>query len=403
MLIVQKFGGTSVGDLERIQNVANRVAKTVKEGHDVVVVVSAMSGETNKLVGYAEHFSGSPKREEVDMLLSSGERVTAALLSIALNEMGLGAESMSGRRAGIVTDTVHTKARIEHIDPTPMRRALAEGRVVVVAGFQGVNEAGRVTTLGRGGSDLSAVAIAGALEADLCEIYTDVEGIYTTDPRIEPKAKKLEKISYDEMLELASLGAKVLQNRSVELAKKLNVNLVTRSSFSDAEGTLITKEENIMEKPLVSGVALDRNQARISLGGVVDRPGIASDIFGALASNNVNIDMIIQTLGHDETTNMDFTVPMNELVDAKRVVETFIKKSEIKEASYDENICKVSIVGVGMKSHTGVAAKAFATMANENINIMMISTSEIKVSMVIDEKYAELAVRALHNAYELDK
>ncbi len=403
MLIVQKYGGTSVGDLERIQNVADRVVRTVKEGNDVVVVVSAMSGETNKLVAYAEHYSDNPKREEVDMLLSSGERVTAALLSIALNEMGIAAESMSGRRAGIVTDTVHTKARIEYIDPTPMREALKEGKVIVVAGFQGVNDLGRVTTLGRGGSDLSAVAIAGALEADLCEIYTDVDGIYTTDPRIEPKAKKLEKISYDEMLELASMGAKVLQNRSVELAKKLNVNLVTRSSFSDAEGTLITQEENIMEQPLVSGVALDRNQARISLGDVIDRPGIASDIFGKLAAANINIDMIIQTLGHDGLTDLDFTVPMNELGDARRIVETFIENKEIGEASYDESICKVSIVGVGMKSHTGVAAKAFASMAAENINIMMISTSEIKVSMVIDEKYAELAVRALHNVYELDK
>jgi len=403
MLIVQKYGGTSVGDLERIQNVANRVAKTVKEGHEVVVVVSAMSGETNKLLGFAEHYSDNPKREEVDMLLSSGERVTAALLSIALNEMGLPAESMSGRRAGIVTDTVHTKARIEHIDPAPMRKVLAEGKIIVVAGFQGVNDEGRVTTLGRGGSDLSAVAVAGALEADLCEIYTDVDGIYTTDPRIEPRAKKLEKISYDEMLELASMGAKVLQNRSVELAKKLNVNLVTRSSFSEEEGTLITQEENIMEQPLVSGVALDRNQARISLGDVIDRPGIASDIFGKLAEANVNIDMIIQTLGHDGLTDLDFTVPMNELGDARRIVETFIQNKEIGEASFDESICKVSIVGVGMKSHTGVAAKAFTAMAKENINIMMISTSEIKVSMVIDEKYAELAVRALHSAYELDK
>ncbi len=403
MLIVQKFGGTSVGDLERIQNVANRVAKTVKEGHKVVVVVSAMSGETNKLVGYAEHFSANPAREEVDMLLSSGERVTAALLSIALNEMGHQATSMSGRRAGIVTDAVHTKARIESIDPTPMLNAIEAGNIVVVAGFQGVNEEGRVTTLGRGGSDLSAVAVAGALEADLCEIYTDVDGIYTTDPRIEPNAQKMDQISYDEMLELASLGAKVLQNRSVELAKKLNVNLVTRSSFSDAEGTLITKEENIMEKPLVSGIALDKNQARISLGGVVDRPGIASDIFTKLADNSVNIDMIIQTVGHDGSTNMDFTVPKTELNDAKAVVETFISDKEVKDASYDESICKVSIVGVGMKSHTGVAAKAFQTMAAENINIMMISTSEIKVSMVIAEKYAELAVRSLHNTYELDK
>ena len=402
MLIVQKYGGTSVGDLDRIGNVAGRVARTVKAGNRVIVVVSAMSGETNKLIGYADHFSDSPKREEVDMLLSSGERVTAVLLSIALNEMGIATESMSGRRAGIVTDTVHTKARIEHIDPMPMQRSLEEGNVVVVAGFQGVNSEGRVTTLGRGGSDLSAVAIAGAMQADLCEIYTDVDGIYTTDPRIEPRAKKLDRISYDEMLELASLGAKVLQNRSVELAKKLNVNLVTRSSFSDAEGTLITKEANIMEKPLVSGVALDRNQARISLGDVIDRPGIASDIFGKLATASINIDMIIQTIGYDGRTDLDFTVPRNELADARQIVESFIEEGEIGEAGYDEGICKVSIVGVGMKSHTGVAAKAFKTMANENINIMMISTSEIKVSMVIAEKYAELAVRSLHNAYELD-
>ncbi|MGB6018320.1 MAG: aspartate kinase [Sulfurimonadaceae bacterium] len=403
MVIVQKFGGTSVGDLERIQNVANRVAKTVKDGNQVVVVVSAMSGETNKLVGFTEYFGDNPERSEVDMVLSSGERVTAALLSIALNQMGHNATSMTGRRAGIITDAVHTKARIERIDATPMKEALAEGKILVIAGFQGVNEEGRVTTLGRGGSDLSAVAVAGAIDADLCEIYTDVDGIYTTDPRIEPSAKKLDRISYDEMLELASLGAKVLQNRSVELAKKLNVNLVTRSSFSDAEGTLITKEENIMEKPLVSGIALDRNQARIALEGVVNRPGIASDVFGALATNNVNVDMIIQTSGHDGSTNMDFTVPQNELNDAKSVVELFCQKKEIKDATFDESICKVSIVGVGMKSHTGVAAKAFSAMAQENINIQMISTSEIKVSMVIDEKYAELAVRSLHNAYELDK
>jgi aspartate kinase len=403
MLIVQKFGGTSVGDLERIENVAKRVAKTKAQGHDVVVVVSAMSGETNKLVGYAQHFSKNPARAEMDMLLSSGERVTASLLSIALQEMGYDATAMSGRKAGIVTDTHHTKARIEEIDPTTMQNALKEGKIVVVAGFQGVNENGDVTTLGRGGSDLSAVAIAGALNADLCEIYTDVSGIFTTDPRIEPKAKKLEKISYDEMLELASLGAKVLQNRSVELAKKLNVNLVTRTSFSEEEGTLITKEENIMEKPLVSGIALDRNQARISLQGVKDRPGIASDIFNALAQAEVNVDMIVQNKAVDETTNIDFTVPVGDLHDAKTVVEKFVQNGEIKDESYNEDICKVSIVGVGMKSHAGVAAKAFSTMAENNININMISTSEIKVSMVIDEKYAELAVRSLHDAYELDK
>ncbi len=403
MLIVQKFGGTSVGDLERIANVAKRVAKTKKEGNAVVVVVSAMSGETNKLVGYAEHFSKNPARAEMDMLLSSGERVTASLLSIALQEMGVDATAMSGRKAGILTDNIHTKARIQEIDPTAMHNLVKEGKVVVVAGFQGVNEEGDITTLGRGGSDLSAVAIAGALEADLCEIYTDVTGIYTTDPRIEPKAKKLEKISYDEMLEFASLGAKVLQNRSVEMAKKLNVNLVTRSSFSDEEGTLITKEENIMEKPLVSGIALDRNQARVSLCGVKDRPGIASDIFNTLADADVNVDMIIQTKSVDESTNIDFTVPVGELLDAKVVVDVFVKKGEIKSDSYNEDICKVSVVGVGMKSHAGVAAKAFSVMAKENINIHMISTSEIKISMVIDEKYAELAVRSLHDAYELEK
>jgi aspartate kinase len=403
MLIVQKFGGTSVGDLDRIQNVANRVAATKKAGHDVVVVVSAMSGETNKLVGYAEHFSKNPARAEMDMLLSSGERVTASLLSIALQEMGFDAEAMTGRKAGIVTDNHHTKARIEVINPERMEQGLKKGKILVIAGFQGVNEDGDVTTLGRGGSDLSAVAIAGALKADLCEIYTDVTGIFTTDPRIEPKAKKLERISYEEMLELASLGAKVLQNRSVELAKKLNVNLVTRSSFSDEEGTLITKEENIMEKPLVSGIALDRNQARISLAGVKDRPGIASDIFNALADAEVNVDMIIQNKAVDDTTNIDFTVPVGDLHDAKKVVESFVASEEIQSDSYNEDICKVSVVGVGMKSHAGVAAKAFSTMAKENININMISTSEIKVSMVIDEKYAELAVRSLHDAYELDK
>ncbi len=403
MLIVQKFGGTSVGDLERIQNVANRVSESKKAGNDIVVVVSAMSGETNKLVSYAEHFSKNPSRAEMDMLLSSGERVTASLLSIALQEMGHDAVAMTGRKAGIVTDNHHTKARIEEINPVNMKKALQSGKIVVVAGFQGVNDDGDVTTLGRGGSDLSAVAIAGALKADLCEIYTDVSGIFTTDPRIEPKAKKLERISYDEMLELASLGAKVLQNRSVELAKKLNVNLVTRTSFSNEEGTLITTEGNIMEKPLVSGIALDRNQARISLVGVKDRPGIASDIFNALADAEVNVDMIIQNKAIDETTNIDFTVPVGDLHDAKSVVDSFLKTGDINSDSYNEDICKVSIVGVGMKSHAGVAAKAFSTMAVNNININMISTSEIKVSMVIDEKYAELAVRSLHDAYELDK
>lgn len=403
MLIVQKFGGTSVGTLERIDEVAKRVSKTVKAGNQVVVVVSAMSGETNKLLNYSKHFSNTPRKEDVDLLLSSGERVTSALLSIALNEMGYEAMAMSGRNAGIVTNNSHTKARIESIDPTKMHKQLDAGKIIVVAGFQGVNETGSVTTLGRGGSDLSAVAIAGALQADLCEIYTDVDGIYTTDPRIESKAQKIDKISYDEMLELASLGAKVLQNRSVEMAKKLSVNLVCRSSFNENEGTLITKEENIMEKPLVNGIAIMKDQARLSLSGVVDRPGIASDIFKALAKADANIDMIIQTVGHDGTTNLDFTVSKDELQDANKVIECFIEKKEISGCTTDDAIAKVSVVGVGMKSHSGVASKAFETMAQENINIMMISTSEIKVSMVIAQKYSELAVQSLHDAYELDK
>jgi aspartate kinase len=400
MLIVQKYGGTSVGDLERIQNVANRVAKAKEAGNDVVVVVSAMSGETNKLVGYAEHFSKNPSRREMDILLSSGERVTSALLAIALTEMGYPAVALTGRQAGIITDNVHTMARIEHIDNKKMHDALREGKIVIVAGFQGITEDGTVTTLGRGGSDLSAVAVAGALNADLCEIYTDVDGIYTTDPRIEPKAKKIDKISYDEMLEFASLGAKVLQNRSVELAKKLNVNLVTRSSFNDNEGTLITKEENIMEKPIVSGVAVDKNQARITLRGVSDKPGIAAEIFSTLAKNSVNVDMIIQNVGEDGSTNLGFTVPENELERAKEIMQKLNASATLE---FDSDIAKVSIVGVGMKSHSGVASRAFEALAAENINIEMISTSEIKISMVVAEKYSELAVRALHSAYEMDK
>jgi len=403
MLVVQKYGGTSVGDLDRIQNVANRVAKTASEGNDVVVIVSAMSGETNKLLEYAHHFSKKPPQREVDLLVSSGERVTSALLSIALQEMGYKAIALTGRQAGIKTDSNHTKARIADIDPNPMKNQLKQGKIVVVAGFQGINENGDVTTLGRGGSDLTAVAIAGALNADVCEIYTDVDGIYTTDPRIEPKAKRIDKISYDEMLELASLGAKVMQSRSVELAKKLNVDILVKSSFKeeDNEGTLITKEENIMEKVLVSGIALDKNQARVTIFGLEDKPGINAELFNKLANKNINVDMIIQNVGHDGKANVTFTVPQTELELAKEVIADFKNRSD--EVSYDENIAKVSVVGVGMKSHSGVAAKAFDTMAKENINIQMISTSEIKISMVVDEKYGELAVRALHSAYELDK
>ena len=401
MLVVHKYGGTSVGDLDRIENVANRVAKARDAGTDVVVVVSAMSGETNKLIGYAEHFDNNPAKKEMDMLLSSGERVTAALLSIALQSKGYDAVAMTGRQAGIVTDDTHTYARIESIDPTAMHDAIGEGKIVIVAGFQGINKHGSVTTLGRGGSDLSAVALAGALKADQCEIYSDVDGIYTTDPRIEPNAKKLDTISYDEMLELSSLGAKVLQNRSVELAKKLNVKLYAKSSFSDNEGTLITKESNSMEEVLVSGVVLDKNQARVTLRGVSDRPGIAAEIFTMLAEENINVDMIIQNRGEDGSTNLGFTVPQSEHENAKKLMAGF--DHDVQGMDFDEHVCKVSVVGVGMKSHSGVAAKAFTVLAENNINIQMISTSEIKVSMVVDEKYGELAIRTLHEAFDLDK
>ena len=400
MLIVQKYGGTSVGDVERIENVTNRVARAAESGNDVVVVVSAMSGETNKLIGYAEHFTSEPAKKEMDMLLSSGERVTAALLSISLQSRGYKAVAMTGRQAGIVTDSKHTFARIESIDPTAMRKELKAGKIVIVAGFQGINEDGSVTTLGRGGSDLSAVAIAAAIEADQCEIYSDVDGIYTTDPRIEPNAKKLDTISYDEMLELSSLGAKVLQNRSVELAKKLGVKLYAKSSFSNNVGTLIA-EESSMEAVLVSGIVLDKNQARVTLREVADRPGIAAEIFSELANKDINVDMIIQNVGTDGSTNLGFTVPLSEHENAKKVIESF--DHDIGSMDFDENVCKVSVVGVGMKSHSGVAATAFTVMAKNNINIQMISTSEIKVSMVIDEKYGELAIRSLHEAYELDK
>lgn len=399
MLIVQKYGGTSMGTLERIDEVAKRVISYKKEGHSLIVVVSAMSGVTNKLIEYADFFTKRPQLREMDQLLSAGERVTSALLSIALVSKGYEAITLTGRQAGILTDELHTKARIHSINTARMKNELDMGKIVVVAGFQGVDKNGDVTTLGRGGSDLSAVAIAGAMDADLCEIYTDVDGVYTTDPRIEPKAKKLDKVSYDEMLELASLGAKVLQNRSVELAKKLNVNLVTRNSFNENEGTLITGESN-MEEVLVSGIALDKNQARVTIRGVVDKPGIAAEIFSALAKKDINVDMIIQNVGVDGAANIGFTVPENELDLAK---ETMSEISPTSEIVCNSEIVKVSIVGVGMKSHSGVAALAFSVLAKEGINIQMISTSEIKVSMIVHEKYGELAVRALHDAYKLDK
>ena len=399
MLIVQKYGGTSVGTLERIDEVAKRVIQTKGQGNSLVVVVSAMSGVTNRLLEYADHFSKNPSKRETDLLLSAGERVTSALLAIALNELGHQAVAFSGRQAGMITDSFHTKARISQIYTPNIENALKDGKIVVVAGFQGVDENGDVTTLGRGGSDLSAVALAGALKADLCEIYTDVDGVYTTDPRIEPKAKKLDKISYDEMLELASLGAKVLQNRSVELAKKLNINLITRSSFNNHEGTLITGEES-MEGAIISGIALDKNQARVTIREVNDEPGVAAKIFNELSKNEINVDMIIQNIGRNGTTHMGFTVPQNELDTAVKALKEILPNLSIES---DNNIVKVSIVGVGMKSHSGVAAKAFSTLADNGINIQMISTSEIKISMIVDAKYAELAVRILHEVYHLDK
>ena len=402
MLIVQKYGGTSMGDCQRIQNVAERIIQTKEQKNcALIVVVSAMSGETDRLLEYAHFFSALPESRELDMALSAGERITSALLAIALNAKGIKAISLSGRGAGIITESTHTKARIKYIQTQNIEELIKKGYVVVVAGFQGVDENGEVTTLGRGGSDLSAVALAGALKADKCEIYSDVDGIYTTDPRIESKAKKIEKISYDEMLELASMGAKVLLNRSVELAKKLNVKLVSKSSFNQNEGTLITNEEDIMEKPIVSGVALDKNQARVSIADVLDRPGIAAEIFGILAQSNINVDMIVQTIGRDGKTDIDFTIPQTEVELAKKVLERF--KDDVENIEYDCDIAKVSIVGVGMKSHTGVASAAFNALAKDNINIMMIGTSEIKISMIVNIKYAELAVRTLHDVYHLDK
>ena len=364
-----------------------------------------MSGVTNQLIEYAEHFAKIQSQSaDMDMLLSSGERVTSSLLSIALNSKGYKAVAFSGDMAGIITNDDFTKARIIDIDGKKMKEALKEGKIVVVAGFQGVTKDGDITTLGRGGSDLSAVAVAGALDADLCEIYTDVDGVYTTDPRIEPKARKLDKISYDEMLELASMGAKVLQNRSVELAKKLKVKLVTRSSFNNNEGTLITGEADMntsgMEQALISGIALDKNQARVTMRGVVDKPGVAASIFKKLADKNINVDMIIQNTSHEDgTTSLGFTVPQNEMEAARNVVDD----GSAKSIEIDSEVVKVSVVGVGMKSHSGIASMAFSVLANEGINIQMISTSEIKISMIVAAKYGELAVRALHKAYELEK
>ena len=402
-LIVQKYGGTSVGSIDRIKNVANRVARARKEGHDVVVVVSAMSGETDKLIALATAITPTPDEREMDVLLSTGERVTIALLSIALNHMGVPAVSFTGRQSGIVTDSAHTRARIKTIDAARVKEALKKGRVVVVAGFQGITEDSNVSTLGRGGSDLTAVAVAAALKADFCDIYTDVDGVYTTDPNIVPHARKLDKISYDEMLEMASLGAKVLQTRSVEFAKKYNVPVRVLSSFTDAPGTLVTREDESMEQVVVSGIAYDKNQAKITLSAVPDQPGIAAKLFGTIAESKAIVDMIIQNVSKDGATDISFTVPKTDLQKALPIIKDAAQKIGAGGVAVNEDISKVSIIGVGMRSHSGVASKMFSTLAKEGINIMMISTSEIKVSCVIEQKYTELAVRALHDAFGLEK
>jgi aspartate kinase len=404
MLIVQKYGGTSVANVERIKAVAERVSKTVKEGHKVVVVVSAMAGETDKLINLAYQISPNPDEREMDLLLSSGERVTSALTAMAIEVLGHKAKALTGRQMGIITDTAHTKARIERITGDRAKKWLDEGYVVVVAGFQGITETEDVTTLGRGGSDLSAVAIAHALNADLCEIYTDVEGVYTADPRIVPEARKLDKISYEEMLELASLGSKVLQTRSVELAMKYNVPVVVRSSFNDKPGTLVTKEDKDMEKVVVSGIAHDTNQAKITILGVPDRPGIAAKLFKEIADANIVVDMIVQNVSSDgKSTDISFTVPKTDSKKALKITEDIAKELGARGVDLREDIAKISIVGVGMRTHSGVAAQMFDTLARHGVNIMAISTSEIKVSCLIDAKYTELAVRVLHDSFGLSK
>ncbi|MFQ5458236.1 MAG: aspartate kinase [Myxococcota bacterium] len=402
-LIVQKYGGTSVGDTDRIRAVAERVKRTRAAGHDVVVVVSAKAGETNRLVGLAADLCDAPREREMDVILSTGEQVTIGLLSVCLNAMGQPARSFTGAQVGIVTDSAHSKARIRTIDDRSIREALARGEVVVVAGFQGTDGEGNITTLGRGGSDTSAVAVAAALEADVCEIYTDVDGVFTTDPNIVSSARKLDRVSYDEMLEMASLGAKVLQIRAVLFAKKYNVPLHVRSSFSEHEGTLVTREEDIMEALVVSGVTYNRDEAKITVVGVPDQPGVAAKLLGPVTGSNVIVDMIVQNVGTDGFTDMTFTVPKGDLKKALACAEEVARGLGARQVISDERIAKVSIVGMGMKNHAGVASRMFDLLSKEGINIQIITTSEIKISCVIDEKYTELAVRALHDGFELGK
>ncbi len=404
-LIVQKYGGTSVGSAERIKNVAKRVAQTRAEGHDVVIVVSAMSGETNRLVALAHEMQELPDPREMDVVLATGEQVTIGLLAMALKNIGVDAKSYTGWQVAVQTDNAHTKARIDHIDGDKIHADLKAGKIVIVAGFQGITADGDISTLGRGGSDTSAVALAAALKADECQIYTDVDGVYTTDPRVVPEARRMSTISFEEMLELASLGSKVLQIRSVEFAGKYQVRLRVLSSLQEGgEGTLITFEEDEnMEKAVVKGIAFDKNQARINVRGVSDKPGIAYQILGAIADANIEVDMIIQNVGAEGTTDFSFTVPRGDYRQTLDLMNGLKASLGAAEVNGDDTVCKVSIVGVGMRSHSGVAATMFRSLAEEGINIQMISTSEIKVSVLIDEKYMELATRVLHKAFGLEQ
>lgn len=402
-LLVYKFGGTSVGSVERIKGVAEKVKKARDMGNQIVVVLSAMSGETNRLIALAKEMQAQPTEREMDVLISTGEQVTVALLSMALHNLGCDACSYTGGQVKILTDSSHTKARIRAIDDAKMRADLNAGKVVVVAGFQGVDEHGNITTLGRGGSDTTAVALAAALKADECHIYTDVDGVYTTDPRVEPKARRLDHITFEEMLEMASLGSKVLQIRSVEFAGKYNVAVRVLSSFKEGAGTLITYEESHMESALISGIAFNRDEAKLTITGVPDLPGVAFKILGPIADANIEVDMIVQNIADDATTDFTFTVHRNDYQRAKTLLEQTCVELGARKVTGDDDIVKVSIVGVGMRSHAGIASTMFKTLAAEGINIRMIATSEIKISVVVDEKYLELAVRALHAAFELDK
>ncbi|MGB5096384.1 MAG: aspartate kinase [Porticoccaceae bacterium] len=402
-LIVQKYGGTSVGTIERIRAVAHKVAAARARGEDLVVVVSAMSGETNRLIVLAHEISEMPSPRELDVLVSTGEQVTIALLAMALEELGCAARSYTGGQIRILTDSAHTKARIEAIDVERMRADLAAGRVVVVAGFQGVDGEGNITTLGRGGSDTTGVALAAALNADECQIYTDVDGVYTTDPRVVSSARRLDRITFEEMLEMASQGSKVLQIRAVEFAGKYQVPLRVLSSFTEGPGTLITlDDEDDMEKPLVSGIAFNRDEAKLTVSGVPDVPGVAYRILGPISEANIEVDVIVQNVAQDGTTSLTFTVHRNEMKKAQRILERLQESLGATSITTDDRIAKLSLVGVGMRSHAGVAARMFRALAEHNINIQMISTSEIKITVVVDEKYLELGVRALHTEFELD-